>query len=114
MSFLAAWRSGARVRPSGRRGEACLTVDFAGRRVIVFFLPSSVDAGVHGPAVDFAHGRARPGRCRAGVVGISPDASGRLKRFGTPTPLEPLSLSRTPRLINAYGAFGGPRTLAAG
>lgn len=88
-------------------GKPVSMSDFAGRRVIVYFYPAALTPGCTTQAVDFT--TAEPDLDAAGlsVVGISPDASDKLKRFRDTNSLDVVLLSDPEKTaINAYGAFG--------
>ena len=81
--------------------------DFAGRRVIVYFYPAAMTPGCTTEACDFSGARGSLDTAGYTVVGISPDAPGKLATFRDRENLSITLLSDADRsVMQAYGAFG--------
>ena len=81
--------------------------DFAGQNVIVYFYPAAMTPGCTTQACDFS--AAKPELDTAGytVLGISPDAPGKLAAFTEKSGLDVILLSDPEReVLEAYGAYG--------
>ncbi|TKV61285.1 thioredoxin-dependent thiol peroxidase [Nakamurella flava] len=81
--------------------------DFAGRRVIVYFYPAAMTPGCTTEACEFSGARESLDTAGYAVIGISPDAPGKLATFRTKEDLQITLLSDPDRdVLRAYGAFG--------
>lgn len=88
-------------------GSEVSLVDFAGRRVVLYFYPAAMTPGCTTQAIDFtAAGKAFT---EAGVVvlGVSPDQPEKLARFAAKESITFPLLSDTDRtVLGAYAAYG--------
>ena len=81
--------------------------DFAGHNVILYFYPAAMTPGCTTQACDFS--AAKPELDTAGytVLGVSPDAPGKLAAFTEKSGLDVILLSDPEReVLTAYGAYG--------
>jgi len=88
-------------------GKAVGLSDFAGRRVILYFYPAAMTPGCTTEACDFNAARADLDTAGYTVLGVSPDAPGRLAKFSSESGLEITLLSDADKTVmQAYGAYG--------
>lgn len=81
--------------------------DYAGRRVVVYFYPAALTPGCTTQAVDFTAAHDEFDAAGLTVLGVSPDAPGKLGKFRTVHALSVRLLSDADRsVMTAYGAYG--------
>jgi len=81
--------------------------DYAGRKVIVYFYPAAMTPGCTTQACDFSDSLDALAAQGYAVLGISPDAPGKLARFRERDGLTITLLSDPDKAtLTAYGAFG--------
>ena len=81
--------------------------DFAGRNVIVSFYPAAMTPGCTTQACDFSSAKPELNTAGYTVLGISPDAPGKLAAFTEKSGLDVILLSDPEReVLGAYGAYG--------
>ena len=81
--------------------------DYAGRKVIVYFYPAAMTPGCTTQACDFSDSLDALAGQGYAVLGISPDAPGKLARFRERDGLTITLLSDPDKAtLTAYGAFG--------
>lgn len=92
---------------SDATGADVSLADFAGKSVILYFYPAAMTPGCTVQAGDFS--AAKPALDTAGytVLGVSPDAPGKLAAFTEKGGLDIILLSDPEReVLTAYGAYG--------
>ena len=88
-------------------GTAVRLTDFAGRRVILYFYPAAMTPGCTTEACDFSAAKSDLDTAGYVVVGVSPDAPGKLADFTAKSGLDLVLLSDPDRTaLTAYGAYG--------
>jgi peroxiredoxin Q/BCP len=88
-------------------GEEVSLSDFKGRKVIVYFYPAAMTAGCTKQACDFSDSLSSLQAAGYEVVGISPDAPGKLAKFRERDGLTITLLSDPDKgVLTAWGAFG--------
>jgi len=88
-------------------GRVVSLSDYAGRRVIVYFYPAALTPGCTTQAVDFTASLDDIAAAGFDVVGISPDAPGKLASFREKEGLGVTLLSDADlSVMQAYGAHG--------
>lgn len=88
-------------------GTPVSLADYAGRRVIVYFYPAAMTPGCTTEACEFSGARESLDTAGYAVIGISPDAPGKLATFRSKEDLSITLLSDPDRdVLRAYGAFG--------
>jgi len=88
-------------------GRLWSLADFAGGKVIVYFYPAAMTPGCTIEAVDFTARSAAFADAGYRIVGISPDAPGKLARFTASQGLTLTLLSDPDKeALDAYGAWG--------
>lgn len=81
--------------------------DFRGRKVVLFFYPAAMTLGCTKEACDFRDSLAPLQAAGYEVIGISPDAPERLRRFRERDNLNYALLSDPEHeVLSAYGAYG--------
>jgi peroxiredoxin Q/BCP len=81
--------------------------DYRGKRVIVYFYPAASTPGCTTQACDFRDSLDRLGAEGFAVLGISPDAPGKLTKFRDKQHLTfPLLSDPDKTALSAYGAYG--------
>ncbi|HET7476216.1 MAG TPA: thioredoxin-dependent thiol peroxidase [Dermatophilaceae bacterium] len=81
--------------------------DYAGRKLIVFFYPAAMTPGCTTEACDFRDSIPRLQAAGYDVVGVSPDAPARLRKFADKESLTyPLLSDPDKAVLDAYGAYG--------
>jgi peroxiredoxin Q/BCP len=81
--------------------------DYAGQRVIVYFYPAAMTPGCTTQAVDFTAALTEFSGAGIRVLGISPDAPGKLAQFEQKESVTfPLLADEDKKTLNAYGAYG--------
>ena len=92
--------------PTADGGQLTLS-ELRGRTVVIFFFPAAMTPGCTLEACDFEdfHGRLADDGYQ--VVGVSPDAPGRLAEFAAAEHLTyPLASDADRSVLDAYGAYG--------
>lgn len=88
-------------------GAQVSLADYAGRKVIVYFYPAAMTPGCTKQACDFSDSLDALAAQGYAVLGISPDAPGKLARFRERDGLTITLLSDPDKAtLTAYGAFG--------
>ena len=78
-----------------------------GQRVIVYFYPAAMTPGCTKEACDFSESLPDLGKAGLTVLGISPDALAKLRRFRDKEHITfPLLSDPERRVLTAYGAYG--------
>ena len=78
-----------------------------GRQVIVYFYPAAMTPGCTKEACDFSESLPDLGKAGLTVLGISPDAPAKLRRFREKEHITfPLLSDPERRVLTAYGAYG--------
>ena len=78
-----------------------------GQRVIVYFYPAAMTPGCTKEACDFSESLPDLGKAGLTVLGISPDAPAKLRRFREKEHITfPLLSDPERRVLTAYGAYG--------
>ena len=78
-----------------------------GQRVIVYFYPAAMTPGCTKEACDFSESLPDLGKAGLTVLGISPDAPAKLRRFREKEHVTfPLLSDPERRVLTAYGAYG--------
>ena len=78
-----------------------------GRQVIVYFYPAAMTPGCTKEACDFSESLPDLGKAGLTVLGISPDALAKLRRFRDKEHITfPLLSDPERRVLTAYGAYG--------
>jgi peroxiredoxin Q/BCP len=78
-----------------------------GQRVIVYFYPAAMTPGCTKEACDFSESLPDLGKAGLTVLGISPDAPAKLRRFRDKEHITfPLLSDPERRVLTAYGAYG--------
>ncbi|MET1034363.1 MAG: thioredoxin-dependent thiol peroxidase [Arthrobacter sp.] len=81
--------------------------DFSGSRVVVYFYPAASTPGCTTQACDFRDSLASLAASGYRVIGVSPDAPGKLKKFQESESLTfPLLSDEDHAVAAAYGAWG--------
>ena len=88
-------------------GRPVSLVDYAGRRVIVYFYPAALTPGCTTQAVDFTASQSDLDAAGFDILGISPDPVDKLARFASAERLGVTLLSDADlSVLKAYGAYG--------
>jgi peroxiredoxin Q/BCP len=88
-------------------GEDVSLRDFRGRSTVIYFYPAASTPGCTKQACDFRDSLASLERAGYEVVGISPDAAGKLATFAAAEGLNfPLLSDEDHAVAEAYGAWG--------
>ncbi|HET7304234.1 MAG TPA: thioredoxin-dependent thiol peroxidase [Segeticoccus sp.] len=88
-------------------GRTVSLSDYAGQRLIIFFYPAAMTPGCTTEACDFRDSLASLQADGYAVVGISPDAPEKLKKFEEKESLTyPLLSDSDKAVLDAYGAYG--------
>jgi thioredoxin-dependent peroxiredoxin len=88
-------------------GSTVTLSDLRGRKVIVYFYPAAMTPGCTTQACDFTESQSSLRDAGYDVLGISPDAPGKLATFRTRDSLGITLLSDADRTVmKKYGAFG--------
>ena len=91
-------------------GEDVSLRDFRGRSTVIYFYPAASTPGCTKQACDFRDSLASLESAGYGVVGISPDAVGKLATFAAAEDLNfPLLSDEDHAVAGAYGAWGEKR-----
>ncbi len=92
---------------SDGHGKEHALSDYAGQRVIVYFYPAAMTAGCTTQAVDFTAAVDELSQAGIHVLGISPDAPGKLAQFEQQESVSfPLLSDEDKTTLDAYGAYG--------
>ncbi|MFB0833167.1 thioredoxin-dependent thiol peroxidase [Arthrobacter halodurans] len=88
-------------------GRPVSLADFSGSRVVVYFYPAAATPGCTTQACDFRDSLASLAAAGYRVVGVSPDAPAKLKKFQETEGLTfPLLSDEDHAVASAYGAWG--------
>jgi peroxiredoxin Q/BCP len=88
-------------------GSPVSLASFRGQQVIVYFYPAAMTPGCTKEACDFRDNLADLGQAGTAVLGISPDAPGKLAKFRDKEHLTfPLLSDPDHTVLEAYGAWG--------
>lgn len=88
-------------------GKDVSLADFGGRKVIVYFYPAAMTPGCTTQACDFRDNLNSLVGAGYAVVGISPDAPGKLAEFRERDSITfPLLSDTSKSTLDAYGAYG--------
>ena len=88
-------------------GRPVSLADHRGRRVVVYCYPAALTPGCTTQAVDFTAAAGELAEAGLDIIGISPDAPDKLRRFREEEQLG-ITLVSDPekRVLTAYGAYG--------
>lgn len=88
-------------------GKTVSLSDFPGKRVIVYFYPAAMTPGCTTQAVDFTAAMDELSAAGLSVLGISPDAPGKLAKFADKEQISfPLLADEDKTTLTAWGAYG--------
>lgn len=88
-------------------GRTVSLSDYAGKRVIVYFYPAAMTPGCTTQAVDFTAAMDELSSAGLSVLGISPDAPGKLAKFKEKEHISfPLLSDVDKSTLSAWGAYG--------
>jgi peroxiredoxin Q/BCP len=88
-------------------GSTVSLVDYAGKRVIVYFYPAAMTPGCTTQAVDFTAAMDELSAAGLSVIGISPDDPGKLARFKEKESISfPLLSDPDKKTLTEWAAYG--------
>lgn len=107
MTRLAAGDNAPQFSLTAQDGTTVSLSDYRGRHLVIFFYPAAMTPGCTTEACDFRDSLAGLAEAGYDVIGVSPDAPEKLKKFQEKESLTyPLLADEDKSTLEAYGAYG--------